>query len=95
MCTHKNIIVSHYSIHFEAETGNRIACEVRCADCDTILYRYKKQDNNEVYSYKKYVQEAYNYIHKNKHKFETLIDLTCNNLNDKYQIEDGLKALSL
>lgn len=95
MCNHKNIVVSHYLVHFEGEVGNRIACEVRCADCDAILYKYKKQDDNEVYSYNKYVQEAYNYIDRNKDKFETLIDLTCNNLNDKYKIKDGLKSLSV
>ena len=95
MCSHKNIIVAHYGVHFEGEIGDRIACEIRCKDCNTIVYQYDKKEVKEVYSYNKYVQGVYDYIDKNKDKFETLIDLTCDNLNDRYKIKDGLKSLSL
>ena len=95
MCSHKNIVVAHYGVHFDGEIGDRIVCKIRCRDCDSVIYQYDKKDAKEVYSYSKYVQEAYDYIDRNKDKFETLIDLTCDNLNDKYKIKCGLKPLSL
>lgn len=90
MCNHENIVVTHYTRHFEGEIGDRIACEIKCRDCNTIVYKYDKKDEQEIYSYDKYVQEAYRYIERNRNKIKSLIDLTCNNLNEKYKIADGL-----
>ena len=36
------------------------------------------------------VKLAYDFIKENKNKFDTLIDLTCDELNGKFNIKDGL-----
>lgn len=77
MCEHKNIVVAHYS---DEETNNRIGCRVRCDDCDEMLFKTKDKG----------VKLAYDFIEANKNKFDTLIDLTCDELNIKFNIKDGL-----
>ncbi|MFQ6896473.1 MAG: hypothetical protein ACLRSH_06655 [Turicibacter sp.] len=77
MCEHKNIVVAHYA---NEETNNRIGCRVRCIDCDEMLFETKDKG----------VKLAYDFIKENKNKFDTLIDLTCDELNGKFNIKDGL-----
>lgn len=77
MCEHKNIVVTHYA---NEETNNRIGCRVRCDDCDEMLFKTKDKG----------IKLAYDFIEKNKNKFDTLIDLTCDELNSKFNIKDGL-----
>lgn len=40
MCSHKNIVVAHYGVHFKGEIGDRIVCKIRCRDCDAVVYQY-------------------------------------------------------
>lgn len=80
MCKHGNIIVTHYAFHVEGEPWDRIACEIKCADCDYILI---KSDDLGV-------EVSYEYIKNNKDNINSLIDLTCDKLNSKYNIKDGL-----
>ncbi len=75
MCEHKNIIVLHY-VNEEAEMF--IGCKVRCIDCDEILFKTKGKEK----------ELAYDYIEKNKDKFDTLDDWTCDGLNDKFGIKE-------
>lgn len=88
MCNHENIVAIPYAINFNGEIGDRIACKIQCRDCDSILYQPKKKDDNELYSYDKYVKKSYLYIEQNKENIKSLIDLTCNNLNGLYNIKD-------
>lgn len=76
MCEHKNIIVAHYA---NDETNMRIGCRIRCVDCDKYLFKSKDGGINL----------AYRYLEKNKNKFDTLIDYTCDNLNDRFNIKSG------
>lgn len=76
MCEHKNIVVTHY---VDEETNKRVGCRVRCDDCNEIIFKTKDKG----------VKLAYEFIDINKDKFETLIDLTCDELNSKFDIADG------
>lgn len=78
MCEHKNIMVVHYA---NEETKMYVGCRVRCIDCDTYLFKSKDK------GYKL----AYEYIEKNKNKFNTLLDYTCDELNYRFNIKDGFK----
>lgn len=75
-CYHNNIVVAHNNI----SKIPSINCVVRCRDCDETLYQ----------SFNKKVEEGYDYIRNNKSHFETLIDLTGDNLNELLGIADGL-----
>lgn len=80
MCEHSNIAVSHYATYIQGEVGFRRGCHVYCADCDKILFDGKTD-----------IQSAYDYIGNNKAHFHTLVDLTCDNLNEIYSIPYGIE----
>ena len=75
-CEHKNIVVAHYAYHVEGEIGDRIACKVRCKDCGKVLFESKDKG----------IEVAYSFIEENKDKFDTLFDMTCDYLNDRFNI---------
>ena len=77
-CEHKNIIVAHYAYHVKGEIGDRTSCKVRCKDCGKVLFESKDKG----------VEVSYNYIEENKDKFESLLDMTCDSLNKRFNIKD-------
>ena len=77
-CEHFNIIVAHYACHIEGEIGDRIACEIRCKDCGKILF---KSEGNGI-------ELAYDFIEKNKIRIKTLFDMTCDSLNERFNIPE-------
>jgi hypothetical protein len=79
ICNHENIICANYGFHVKGEIGDYLAGEVRCKDCEEVLFKSDDQGS----------EKAYEYIDKNKDKFMTLIDLTCDDLNKKYNIPSG------
>lgn len=78
ICEHKNIVVAHYAIHVEGEIGDRVSCKVICRECDKVLFDSKNRD----------IELAYQYIENNKEKIDTLMDMTCDNLNERYSIKE-------
>ncbi|MGL5751989.1 MAG: hypothetical protein ACRCXT_15765 [Paraclostridium sp.] len=75
MCEHKNIIVIHYA---NEETEMHIGCKVRCIDCEEVLFKTEGKKK----------ELAYEYIEKNKDKFDTLDDFTCDGLNKRFGIKE-------
>ena len=78
MCKHNNIVVAHYGLHTPEEVGCRRGCDISCRDCYKLIYDGKTD-----------IQSVYDYIENNKSNFHTLIDLTCDNLNERYSIPSG------
>lgn len=76
MCEHKNIIVTHYA---NEETKMHIGCRVRCIDCDEMLFKTKDKG----------IDLAYEYIERNKGRFDTLDDFTCDELNNRFGIKES------
>lgn len=52
-------------------------CIIRCKDCEEVLFQSSKGIN-----------EAYDYLENNKDSYKTLMDLTCDDLNNKYNIAE-------
>lgn len=80
MCNHENIVVAHNSL--ENDRPIKKNCVIRCRDCDEVLYQ---SQNGEI-------EKAYDYIDGNKSHFKTLINLTSDYLNEKFQIADGFES---
>lgn len=76
MCNHKNIVVAH-----GINEINQVYSEVYCRDCKATLYKSDIRD--------KHSDLACKYIEDNKEKFETLVDLTCDNINKRCRIMLG------
>lgn len=76
-CKHENVIAVHNSI------GNTLTkeCQVRCKDCKEVLYQ----------SQNKGIEQAYDFIEKNKSSYKTLMDYTCDLLNERFDIADGFE----
>lgn len=81
MCNHKNIVVAHGS-----DVNNKVHSEVYCKNCKQTLYT---SDIRDVHS-----ELACKFIKDNKEKFETLVDLTCDNINKRCGIRLGFNKVT-
>lgn len=78
-CKHEHIVVSH----FLDDNINMIGCRIRCAACDSYIHINKNEK----------IEKSYEYIERNRDRFKTLYDCTGDNLNERYNIEDGFYYL--
>lgn len=66
-------------IHYVSkETDMFIGCRVRCINCGELLFKTKDKEK----------ELAYGYIEKNKDKFDSLDDWTCDGLNNRFNIKE-------
>lgn len=75
LCSHENIVVAYYAVEFSNKVYGR-GIEILCDDCETLLF---KSDH---------IEQGFAYIKRNKKFFRTMIDLTPDRLNQKFQIPD-------
>lgn len=76
-CKHKNLAVFHF-----ADENNWLCVSVECLDCN-------KEVHTNKYYHSKDICENYKYINDNKNNISSLIDLTSDDLNLKFNIKEG------